>query len=255
MLLLDPSPTLGQALVLAEAHLRVIGMSEFSPMQFVKTCEVSAGVTTLLREAEVLPGLRLQCGSSILEVVKVIPTNKEVIYKSVGGVFRMPTAKFVQLAIQQGYRKSWDVEKFLISLKNLLKPVLDSVPLMLVMTWVLSQIRGEKPSRIEADHFPSHSSVSKPYIMSLIAKVKSKALTNAQDVEAEVNASGYLLHDVYWTLLKLFKKGEIGWEDGLALFQDTVKPKGSPIFKASRLRNALINIDAEDLVPSFNDLK
>jgi len=153
--------TVGEALVLAEAHLRVIGMSEFSPIAFAKNAvrgEVTASIfpTTKLRIQEVLPGLRLRAGNSIIDVVKVIPTNKEVIYKTNrGGQFRMPTEKFVQLAIQQGFKKIWDVKNFLIALKNLLKPVLESVPLMLVLKWVLSYIRGRKP--IPSDRGPDET--------------------------------------------------------------------------------------------------
>lgn len=142
----------GQAVVFAEAHLRAIGLPELSPVAFVRNVTWDAGEVvavlspaTKLRAAEVLPGLRLKSGNSILDVVKVIPTNKEVIYKNNrGGEFRMPTDKFVKLSTQQGYRKVWNVKNFLISLKALLKPVLDSVPLMWVMKWVLNMIRGKK---------------------------------------------------------------------------------------------------------------
>lgn len=157
----QPQDTL-EALVFAEAHLAAIGKSEFSPINFVKQVVITPGgdVTasifplTKLRSAEVVPGLRLKAGSSILEVIKVLPTNKEIVYKNNrGGVFRMPTERFVQLAIQQGYKKVWDIKNFLIDLKKLLLPVLDSLPLMWVMKWVLNMVRG-KEARLLSERIP-----------------------------------------------------------------------------------------------------
>lgn len=141
-----------QALIFAEAHLRAIGLPELSPISFAynygqKLDQVTAGIfpTTKLRAQEIVPGLRLKSGNSIIDIVKSIPTNHEIVYKTNhGGLFRMPTDKFVQLAVQQGYRKVWNVKNFLITLKALLSPVLDSIPLMWVMKWVLNFVRGKK---------------------------------------------------------------------------------------------------------------
>jgi hypothetical protein len=149
------------ALIFSEAHLAAIGKAEYSPINFVKNAVVTDGVVTAavfpstkLRAAEVVPGLRLKAGSSIIDVVKVLPTNKEVVYKNNrGGIFRMPTEKFVQLAIQQGYKKVWDVKNFLITLRQLLTPVLDSIPLMWVMKWVLNMIRG-KGTHLISEKYP-----------------------------------------------------------------------------------------------------
>lgn len=141
--------TVAQAVIFSEAHLRSIGRPELSLLAFVK--EVSAESDpvvaskislTQLREQEVIPGLRLKSGTSILEIVRVIPTNREVVYKTNrGGLYRMPTEKFVKLARQQGYKKIWNIKNFLITLKALLKPVLDAVPLMWVLKWILNMIR------------------------------------------------------------------------------------------------------------------
>lgn len=143
--------TVAQALVLAEAHLAAIGLSELSPLRFVREAViegenlVTASIfpLTKLREREVVPGLKLRSGTSVIEVTKVLPSNREVVYKTNrGGLFRIPTEKFVKLALQQGYKKIWNIKNFLITLKSLLKPVLDAVPLMWVLKWVLSAIRG-----------------------------------------------------------------------------------------------------------------
>jgi len=142
---------LSQALVIAEAHLAAIGLSELSPTKFVREAVIEGNnlVTasifplTKLREREVVPGLKLRSGSSTIEVTKVLPSNREVVYKtSRGGIFRIPLEKFVKLALQQGYKKVWNIKNFLITLKALLKPVLDAIPLMWVLKWVLSAIRG-----------------------------------------------------------------------------------------------------------------
>lgn len=160
--LVDFQPqTVAEALILSEAHLRAIGRPEFSPLRFVKEAvvtdnEVTAAFFpfTALREKEVLPGLKLRSGNSILEIVRLIPTNKEVVYKNNrGGVFRMPVGKFVKLAQQQNYRKIWNIRNFLISLKELLKPVLDSIPLMWVMKWILKMVRGKQGLHI-SDKLP-----------------------------------------------------------------------------------------------------
>jgi len=140
---------LSESLIVAESHLRSTGNAAYSPIDFVsRYTAVEAAVipNVKLRLAEVVPGLKLRSGSSIITVVRVIPTNKEVVYQtSSGKQERMPTEKFLHLATQQGYRKVWDVKGFLISLKALLKPVLDSVSLMLVMKWVLEKVRGKQP--------------------------------------------------------------------------------------------------------------
>jgi hypothetical protein len=154
--------TVGGALVLAEAHLRVLGRSDLSPLEFVRNCqagEVTAAIVPLtkLREQEVLPGLKLKSGASVLEVVRIIPTNREVVYKNNrGGLFRMPTAKFVRLALQQGYKKVWNIRNFLISLKTLLKPVMDALPLMWVLKFVLGALR-RKPGVQFSSKLPKHT--------------------------------------------------------------------------------------------------
>jgi len=138
-----------EALIIAESHLRSTGNEVYSPIDFVsryRAVEAAVVPNVKLRFSEVVPGLKLRSGSSIITIVRVIPTNKEVVYQtSSGKQERIPTEKFLHLAAQQGYRKVWDVKSFLISLKALLKPVLDSVSLMLVMKWVLEKVRGKQP--------------------------------------------------------------------------------------------------------------
>ena len=103
--------TVEQAFILAEAHLAAMGLSELSPTRFVREAVIednnlitaSIFPLTKLREKEIVPGLKLQSGPSTIEVTKVMPSNREVIYKTNrGGLFRMPTEKFVKLATQQG---------------------------------------------------------------------------------------------------------------------------------------------------------
>ena len=152
---LDYQPkTVGEALALAEAHLRAIGYPHMSPVRFVRENElrqdgslVTAALYTHteLREADLLPGTRIRTGASEIEVVRIIPSQHEVVFKNKhGGLFRMPTKKFVELAKQQGYKKVWNITTFLESLKNLLKPVLPLIPLMWVLKWVVNTIR-KKP--------------------------------------------------------------------------------------------------------------
>jgi hypothetical protein len=142
--------SLGEALIIAEGHLHHLGAEVYSPTAFVlERRNVTAGVPSArLREADVLPGLQLRSGSSIIDVVKVFPTNKEVVYRTQKGeTVRMPTERFVRLAVQQGYRKVWDVKSFLKELKDLLKPVLSGPSIALIMKWVLDEVRGKKPTR------------------------------------------------------------------------------------------------------------
>jgi len=154
--------TVAQAVIFAEAHIRALGLPELSPLSFVQKInanEVVAGIfpLTKLREKEVVPGLKLQNGSSVIEVVRMIPTNREVVYKNNrGGLFRIPAEKFVKLAIQQGYRKVWNIRNFLITLKTLLKPVLDAIPLMWVLKWVLGAIR-KRPGASFQDKLPKQT--------------------------------------------------------------------------------------------------
>jgi len=161
--------TVEQAIILAEAHLAAIGLSELSPTRFVREAVIednnlitaSIFPLTKLREKEIVPGLKLQSGPSTIEVTKVMPSNREVIYKTNrGGLFRMPTEKFVKLATQQGYRKTWDIKNFLITLKALLKPVLDAVPLMWVLKWILGAVRGRQRSQF-ADRLPTKTDTLK----------------------------------------------------------------------------------------------
>lgn len=153
-----------QALILADAYLRMIGFVEvpqLSPLAIVQGTanEVTANLNpfiTKVKSADLLPGLRLKSGSSVIEITRVFPTNKEVIYKnSRGKAFRVSSEKFIQLANQQGYKKIWDMTTFLSTLKDLLKPVLGAVPLMWVMKLILNSLRRKPVS------FMPHSSGAK----------------------------------------------------------------------------------------------
>lgn len=141
-----------QALLLAEAHVRALGFPHLSPLSIIQTANgetgeaVIAGIFTgsKLTVKELLPGLKLRSGASELEIVRVRPTEREVTYKTRGHLIKMDSDKFIQLANQQGYRKSWNLKVFLESLKQLLKPVLAAVPLMWVLKLVTNAVR-KKP--------------------------------------------------------------------------------------------------------------
>jgi hypothetical protein len=150
--LLHPKTPL-QALLLAEAHVRALGCPHLSPLDIIKAVnrgesgeEVIAGIFTSskLTMKELLPGLKLRAGASEIEVVRVRPTEQEVTYKTRGHLVKMDSSKFIQLATQQGYRKTWDLKSFLVKLKDLLKPVLMAVPLMWVLKLVTDAVR-KKP--------------------------------------------------------------------------------------------------------------
>ena len=150
--LLHPETPL-QALLLAEAHVRALGCPHLSPLAIIKAVnrgesgeEVIAGIFTgsKLTMKELLPGLKLRVGSSEIEVVRVRPTEQEVTYKTKGHLIKMDSSKFIQLANQQGYRKTWDLKSFLVKLKDILKPVLMAIPLMWVLKLVTDAVR-KKP--------------------------------------------------------------------------------------------------------------
>lgn len=165
---LDYQPkTVGESLALAEAHLRAVGCPHLSPIRFVRENSLQPGgvlVTaspysnTVLREQDLLPGTRIRTGASEIEIVRVIPSQHEVVFKNKsGGLYRMTSEKFVQLARQQGYRKIWNMSTFLEQLKNMLKPVIGAVQLMWIMKWIVSSVRN-KPFHMEhlpqkTDHF------------------------------------------------------------------------------------------------------
>jgi hypothetical protein len=136
-----------QALILADAHVKAIGHGEYSPIDFIKhSHKIEAGIfsNAALRESDLLPGVRLKSGSSQIEIVKLVPTRKEVIFKNkVGTMSRMTTTKFINLARQQGYRKIWNLTSFLETLKGLLKPLLAAVPLMWVLKLVVNSVRNK----------------------------------------------------------------------------------------------------------------
>jgi hypothetical protein len=142
-----------QALLLAEAHVRAIGCPQLSPLDVIAAVnrgepegEVVAGIFTgsKLTHKELLPGLKMRVGSSELEIVRVRPTENEVTYKTRGHLFKMDSTKFLKLATQQGYRKSWDLKSFLVKLKDILKPILAAVPLMWILKLVTNAVR-KKP--------------------------------------------------------------------------------------------------------------
>ena len=143
-----------QALAIADAHIRALGYPHLSPLDFVKACEGAGEVTsglftgTRLTFKELLPGLKLRTGTSEIEIVRVRPTEKEVTYKTKGAYFKIDADKFLQLANQQGYRKVWDLKTFLLTLKNMLKPVLAAVPLMWVLKLITNAVR-KKPMTFE----------------------------------------------------------------------------------------------------------
>ena len=147
-----------QALLIAEAHVRAIGYPFMSPLRFIRESELhedgtlttaSTFVSAALTVKEILPGLRLRSGSSEIEVVKVIPTRKEIVYKSKKGVYRISTSKFVRLARQQGYRKVWDLKTFLETLRKMLKPILSAIPIMWILKIVTDSVR-KKPVGISS---------------------------------------------------------------------------------------------------------
>ena len=156
---LDYQPkTVGEALALAEAHLRAIGFPHLSPTRFVRENSLKSDGTlvtaslftnTVLREKDLLPGTRIRTGASEIEIVRTLPSEHEVVFRNKSGsLFRMAAEKFVQLARQQGYRKVWDLTTFLDQLKSMLKPVVGAVPLMWIMRWVVNSVRN-KPLHME----------------------------------------------------------------------------------------------------------
>jgi len=155
-LLFNPQTPL-QALLIAEAHIRALGHPHLSPLDLIKSAskgepgEVNAGIfsSTKLTLKELLPGLKLRAGASEIEIVKVRPTEREVTYKTRGKFVKMDSQHFLNLAIQQGYRKIWDLKTFLTTLKTLLKPVLAPVPLMWVLNLIINAVR-KRPLSFES---------------------------------------------------------------------------------------------------------
>ena len=151
--LVQPNTPL-QALLLAEAHIRAQGCPHLSPLAVVKSAheekcagEIIAAVfsgTTKLTLKELLPGLKLRAGASVIEIIRVRPTDREVSYKTQSGTTKMDSQRFLDLANQQGYRKIMDLKTFLVSLKDLLTPILAPVPLMWVLKLVTDAVR-KKP--------------------------------------------------------------------------------------------------------------
>jgi hypothetical protein len=144
-----------QALLIAEAHVRALGYPHLSPLDMIKaareTGEVVTGLFsgTKLTLKELLPGLRLRTGASIIEIVRVRPTEREVTYKSRGNFIKMDSQRFLELANQQGYKKVWDLKTFLTTLKSLLKPILTAIPLMWVLKLVTNAVRN-KPIKFDS---------------------------------------------------------------------------------------------------------
>ena len=144
-----------EAVILAEAHVRAIGYPQMSPLDFVAAVrnerhQVLSSRTKLTRK-EIVPGLKLRSGPSEIEVIKVEPTKRIVLFrtKKKRQLEKMTIEKFIRLANQQGYKKVWAVGAFLETLKKLLKPVLAAVPLMWIMKWILKKIRG-RPIKFKA---------------------------------------------------------------------------------------------------------
>lgn len=143
-----------QSLIIADAHVRALGFPHLSPLDIVRAAEtgdvVIAGLFTgsKLTLKELLPGLRLRAGASEIEIVRIRPTEREVTYKTRGKFIKMDSQRFLDLANQQGYRKVWDLRTFLLTLKNLLKPILAAVPLMWVLKLVVNAVR-KKPIKFE----------------------------------------------------------------------------------------------------------
>ena len=144
-----------QSLIIADAHVRALGFPHLSPLDIVRAAEtgdvVLAGLFTgtKLTLKELLPGLRLRAGASEIEIVRIRPTEREVTYKTRGKFIKMDSQRFLDLANQQGYRRVWDLKTFLLTLKNLLKPILAAVPLMWVLKLVVNAVR-KKPIKFES---------------------------------------------------------------------------------------------------------
>ena len=148
---------LTQALLIAEAHCRASGLPHMSPTAYCRG-ETTAGLLpwSKLSAKDVLPGTKFRAGASTVEIMQLLPTSRELIYKNVATkqTYQITIDRFIQLANQQGYRKLWDLKTFLTSLRNLLKPVLAAIPLMWVLKWVVNTVR-KKPIRF-ASELPKH---------------------------------------------------------------------------------------------------
>lgn len=153
------------ALLVADYCVKALGSPIESPLDIVRSGRVEAGFLpppSKLTVRELLPGLKLRLGSSEIEIKKLIPTAKEVVYRlGSGRLERMDTEKFVRLANQQGYRKVWNLARFLGTLKTLLKPILSAIPLMWVLKTVINSVR-KKPTKFIAPHQQENDSLGKP---------------------------------------------------------------------------------------------
>lgn len=141
------------AFMVAEKYIRENRFPLPSPLEYIAASRqdeqpVTASLIPFskLTAKDLLPGLRLRAGSSEIEIARVLPTTKEVVYrlKSKNQLRRIDTQKFVKLANAQGYRKVWNLASFLRTLKSLLTPVLAAIPLMWVLKIVINAVR-KKP--------------------------------------------------------------------------------------------------------------
>lgn len=143
------------ALLKAEKYIQENRFPLPTPLEYIAQAQKAQKVEGLfgighskLTAKDLLPGLKLRSGPSEIEVVRVLPTTKEVVYrlKNRNQLRRSDTARFIKLANQQGYRKVWNLASFLRTLKNLLKPILAAIPLMWVLKIVINAVR-KKPMR------------------------------------------------------------------------------------------------------------
>lgn len=141
------------ALMTAERYIQENRFPLPSPLEYIAASRqedvpVTAGLIPFskLTVKDLIPGLKLRAGASEIEIVRVLPTTHEVIYrlKSRNQVRRVNSEKFVKLANAQGYRKVWKLANFLRTLKSLLMPVLAAIPLMWVLKIVINAVR-KKP--------------------------------------------------------------------------------------------------------------
>lgn len=140
------------ALLTAEKYIKENRLPLPTPLEYISSQnqhKVQAGLFhSKLTVKDLLPGLKLRSGPSEIEVVRVLPTTKEVVYrvKNRNQIRRSDSARFIKLANQQGYRKVWNLANFLRTLKNLLRPILAAIPLMWVLRLVINSVR-KKPMR------------------------------------------------------------------------------------------------------------
>ena len=137
------------ALLTAERYIQENRFPLPSPLEYISQArsgqKVEAGLIPFskLTVKDLLPGLKLRAGASEIEIVRVLPTTKEVIYrlKNRSQMRRTNSTRFIKLANQQGYRKVWNLATFLRTLRGLLKPILAAIPLMWVLKIVINAVR------------------------------------------------------------------------------------------------------------------